>query len=214
MPSTSVVQIRTKRSEQFGAHPTRARVVKPVKQRGWDFNVAHSPPGVDPEDNMWRSRHRVERAVAEFFRRNPLRRFFVASIKTVPLRSPDLSLAERVVVAHYDSSDCCGRIDRHLWTAVVKTNDATYRFYSRQVDEDTAHLAFDLLAKAAEISNYTRPLWGIPFNDWESEYDVGTWPNRPGRSADVWPAQFELPRRPYYPWLSREELAALDRFPS
>jgi len=179
MSYVSIVQIRTEQHplEQSHSVPARPRALKPAKQRGFTLEAAYPPPGVDAEENMWRSRHRLGRAVAEFFRRNPSREFFVAAIETVRLDVPALTLSRRVVVAHHRKCDCWPPAkQQQLWICVAGTDAETHQFYLLQVDEETAFIAFDLLSKFAEFSAYLAPIWDLPYGDWKQDHVAGAGP--------------------------------------
>jgi hypothetical protein len=181
MSSVSLIQIRIEPRLQCQA-PGRTRQRKPVKQKGWNFETAYPPPGVDAEENMWRSCHRLERAVAEFFRKNPDRVHFVAAIETVPLAVPSLTLSRQIVVANCSRAPDLPEADSpgcELWICAVPADDVTYQFYARQVDEETAIIAFDLLSRRAELTIYVKPEWDCLFGDWDFDYVTGPGPQMP-----------------------------------
>jgi hypothetical protein len=54
---------------------------------------------------MWRSRHRLERAVCVFFKKNSSRDHFVAAIDAGYLYSPTDPRSRKIVVARYDKDE-------------------------------------------------------------------------------------------------------------
>src|SRR6476469_6427105 len=109
------------------------------KQRGWKFGSADAPPGATAEDQMWLTRHRLQRAVIEFFRRNRSREYFVSAVTTVGCEAPGAPLARRVVIARYNNLKSSDRgCDPQLWPGLVDADAATCQFYFSQNDEETA----------------------------------------------------------------------------